>query len=146
MLITDRQYQRLMREFNESGVLAHAAMKADMDPKTARRYVRAGRGPQDLKAKHDWRTRADPIATIWLQAERMLADAPELEAKLLFEHLLAEAAVPALRDALHDENRYVPGYAVEALERIATPDAMQVLLPFLKTARWCPHTSPASIY
>jgi HEAT repeat protein len=58
----------------------------------------------------------------------------------------AEAAVPALRDALHDENRYVPGYAVEALERIATPDAMQVLLPFLKTARWCPHTSPASIY
>jgi HEAT repeat protein len=49
----------------------------------------------------------------------------------------AEAAVPALRDALHDENRYVPGYAVEALERIVTPDAMQVLLPFLKTARWC---------
>ena len=91
MLITDRQYQRLMREFNESGVLAHAAMKADMDPKTARRYLRAGLGPQELKAKHDWRTRADPVATIWAQAERMLEDAPELEAKLLFEHLLAEA-------------------------------------------------------
>jgi HEAT repeat protein len=58
----------------------------------------------------------------------------------------AEAAVPALQDALHDENRYVPGYAVEALERIATPSAIRVLLPFLKAARWCPHTSPASIY
>ena len=58
----------------------------------------------------------------------------------------AEAAVPALADALHDENRYVPGYAIEALERIATPAAISVLLPFLKTARWCPHTSPASIY
>jgi HEAT repeat protein len=58
----------------------------------------------------------------------------------------AEAAVPALKDALHDENRYVPGYAVEALERIATPSAIRVLLPFLKAARWCPHTSPASIY
>ena len=58
----------------------------------------------------------------------------------------AEAAVPALQDALHDENRYVPGYAVEALERIATPGAIRVLLPFLKAARWCPHTSPASIY
>jgi HEAT repeat protein len=58
----------------------------------------------------------------------------------------ANAAVPALQDALHDENRYVPGYAVEALERIATPDAIRVLLPFLKAARWCPHTSPASIY
>ena len=58
----------------------------------------------------------------------------------------AEAAVPALQDALYDENRYVPGYAVEALERIATPGAIRALLPFLKTARWCPHTSPASIY
>jgi HEAT repeat protein len=58
----------------------------------------------------------------------------------------AEAAVPVLSDALHDENRYVPGYAVEALERIGTPEAMRVLLPFLKAARWCPHTSPASIY
>jgi hypothetical protein len=58
----------------------------------------------------------------------------------------AEAAVPVLQDALHDENRYVPGYAVEALERIGTPEAMRVLLPFLKVARWCPHTSPASIY
>jgi HEAT repeat protein len=58
----------------------------------------------------------------------------------------AEAAVPALQDALGDENRYVPGYAVEALERIATPDAMRALVPFLKSARWCPHTSPKSIY
>ena len=58
----------------------------------------------------------------------------------------AEAAVPALQDALHDANRYVPGYAVEALERIGTPEAMRALLPFLKAARWCPHTSPASIY
>jgi len=58
----------------------------------------------------------------------------------------AEAAVPALQDALLDDNRYVPGYAVEALERIATPGAMRVLLPFLKSARWCSHTSPASIF
>ena len=58
----------------------------------------------------------------------------------------AEAAVPALRTALHDENRYVPGYAVEALERIATPDALKTLLPFLKTARWCQRTTPKSIY
>jgi HEAT repeat protein len=58
----------------------------------------------------------------------------------------AEAAVPALREALEDENRYVPGYAVEALERIGSPGAMRVLMPYLKSARWCPYTSPASIY
>ena len=58
----------------------------------------------------------------------------------------AEAAIPALAEALHDENRYVPGYAVEALERIAAPSAMRTLLPFLKNARWCPQTTTASIY
>jgi HEAT repeat protein len=58
----------------------------------------------------------------------------------------AEAAVPALVKALHDENRYVPGYVVEALERIGTQTAMRPLLDFLKTARWCPYTSPSSIY
>ena len=58
----------------------------------------------------------------------------------------ARDAVPALQDALADENRYVPGYAVEALERIATPEAMKALMPYLKTARWCAQTSPSSIY
>jgi HEAT repeat protein len=58
----------------------------------------------------------------------------------------AEPAVPALEGALADENRYVPGYAVEALERIATPTALRALMPFLKSARWCPHTTPRSIY
>ena len=96
-----------MREYNDSGVLGHAAMKADMDPKTARRYLRAGCGPQELKAKHDWRTRADPVERIWLQAERMLADAPELEAKMLFEHLVAEAAVPVDGRALRTFQRRV---------------------------------------
>jgi HEAT repeat protein len=40
----------------------------------------------------------------------------------------------------------VPGYAVEALERIASPQALQTLIPFLKTSRWCPHTSTKSIF
>jgi len=52
MLITDQQYQQLMKTYNHSGVLGHAAMKAGIDAKTARRYIRAGQGPQDLKAVH----------------------------------------------------------------------------------------------
>ena len=58
----------------------------------------------------------------------------------------AEAAVPVLGDALHDENRYVPGYAVEALERIGTAEAARTLLPYLKNSRWCAQTSPESTY
>ncbi len=59
---------------------------------------------------------------------------------------VAQPAVPALKMALSDTNRYVPGYAVEALERIGTPDALATLVPYLKTARWCPKTTPASTY
>jgi HEAT repeat protein len=58
----------------------------------------------------------------------------------------ARDAVPALGQALADDNRYVPGYAVEALARIATPEAMQTLIPYLKSARWCAKTTPGSIY
>ncbi len=89
MLISDRQYQRLMNEYNSSGVLTHAALKAGVDPKTARRYLRAGQGPAELKPAHTWRTRADPVKAIWLEAESWLNEAPELEAKALFEHLVA---------------------------------------------------------
>jgi hypothetical protein len=92
MLITDSQYQRLMKDYNSSGVLAHAAMKADIDPKTARRYIRAGQGPQEMKPAHTWRTRQDPVEAIWPIAQRWLEETPELEAKMLFEHLLSEGA------------------------------------------------------
>ena len=89
MLITDQQYQRLMKQYNNSGVLMHAAMKAGVDPKTARRYIKAGKGPQELKPEHTWRTRQDPLSAIWPEAEIWLGHTPELEAKMLFEHLVA---------------------------------------------------------
>ena len=107
MLITDQQYQRLMKEYNNGGVLAHAAMKAGVDPKTARRYIRAGQGPQDLKPVHTWRTRQDPVEAIWPEAERWLEETPELEAKALFEHLLSEGPGRADGRALRTFQRRV---------------------------------------
>jgi len=107
MLTTDRQYQRLMKEYNSNGVLEHAAMKADMDPKTARKYIRAGRGPQEMKAQPTWRTRVDPVEAIWVRAERMLVEAPELEAKMLFEHLMGEGPGVVPSSALRTFQRRV---------------------------------------
>ena len=56
---------------------------------------------------------------------------------------LLEAAVERLENALFDTNRYVSGYAAEALERIGSRAALDALVPFLRTARWCPHTDNA---
>lgn len=69
--------------------MSHSAMKADLDPKTAAKYIKNNcQSPQELQAKHTWRTREDPLAEVWEQAQGMLQDAPELEGKALFEHLL----------------------------------------------------------
>ena len=53
--------------------------------------------------------------------------------------LMAKTVEP-LADSLYDSNRYVSAYAAEALERIGTREALEALVPFLRTARWCPHT------
>jgi HEAT repeat protein len=58
----------------------------------------------------------------------------------------AEAAIEPLKRALNDGNRYVAGYAIEALRRIGTPAALAILLPHLMNARWCPITSTKSLF
>jgi len=86
-MITKQQYRRLMSEHQETGNVSISAMKAGMSRPTARKYLEAGRPPEELQAKHTWRTRPDPLEQIWPKAEAMLLEAPELEAKALFEHL-----------------------------------------------------------
>ena len=48
----------------------------------------------------------------------------------------ATEAVSALREALMSESAYVRGFSSEALSRIGTAEALQALVPFLRTARW----------
>jgi hypothetical protein len=86
-MITEQQYQRLMKEYAKTGVRSTAAMKAGMHRETAAKYMGAGHGP--VREKFRGRRRPDPLTTIWPAAESLLRDAPELEAKALFEHLLA---------------------------------------------------------
>ena len=58
----------------------------------------------------------------------------------------AAPAIPALRAALTDGNRYTMGYAAEALERIGTREALAVLIPFLRIHRWCPLTTRSNLF
>jgi hypothetical protein len=58
----------------------------------------------------------------------------------------AADAVPALQQALHDQNRYVRANAVEALNRIGTGEAKDALIHYLMAARWCPSTTPESTF
>lgn len=76
-----------------------SAMKAGMSRNTARKYLRQNDVMEQRGAPHTWRTREDPLAAIWPQAEEMLRAAPELEAKALFEHL-AEGRGEEIRPGL----------------------------------------------
>lgn len=58
----------------------------------------------------------------------------------------AADAVPDLVAALDDENRYVRANAVDALTYIGTQASQSALLSHLRSARWCPLTTPQSTY
>ena len=76
-----------MEEMTKHGAIGAAAMKADMDRKTAGKYVDAGKIPSEMKAERDWRTRPDPFEEHWPELERQLREEPALEAKTVFEVL-----------------------------------------------------------
>ena len=77
-----------MEEFKKHGKVGRAALRADMDRKTARKYLAADKLPSELKEPRTWRTRADPFEEAWPYVLEMLEDAPDLEAVALFEHLV----------------------------------------------------------
>ena len=87
-MITLQQYKRLMSEYEKSNNLTVSALKADVHPQTARKYVEVAKAPAELQKPHSWRTRPDPLEKVWPQVAAMLRDAPELEAKTLFQHFL----------------------------------------------------------
>ena len=97
-----------MEEHAKSGQVGLAAMKAGMDRKTARKYIGEGKLPSQLKKPRDWCTRTDPFAEDWPGVTEMLEQAPELEAKALFEYLMAKT------------QRYVPGQLRTFQRRVRT--------------------------
>jgi hypothetical protein len=76
-----------MEFLGKGKTLITAASKADMDEKTARKYLRLGKLPSDIKVEHTWRTREDPFSDVWEEIKEKLEINPGLEAKTLFEEL-----------------------------------------------------------
>src|SRR5271165_3233457 len=96
-MINPQQLTRLVTEFQRSGSISMSALKSGMDRKTAGKYLQQPECLRQPRPARNWRTRADPLGAIWLEAEPRLRAAPELEAKALFEHLqlLRPEPVPA---------------------------------------------------
>jgi hypothetical protein len=78
----------MMRERSKGRSQEQAAVKANLKSrKTVSKYELLGQLPSELKHARSYRTRHDPFREDWPEVEQMLAGAPELEAKTLFEWL-----------------------------------------------------------
>ena len=88
MRTTDAQVRKLMEEMSKQGQVGRAALRADMDRKTARKYLTTGTLPSEQSPPRWWRTRPDPFEEDWPAIAERLEAAPTLESRALFEDLL----------------------------------------------------------
>jgi transposase len=88
LITTDEQVRRLMKLSRENNLpLVTAAAKAGMGEKAARKYIRSGLLPSQMKKPRDWRTREDPFVAAWPEAEALIKEEPKLEALTVFREL-----------------------------------------------------------
>ena len=67
-----------MEEMSKHGEIGRAAMKADMDRKTARKYADSAQLPSEMLQPRTWRTRQDPFAGYWEEFQSLLEQTPYL--------------------------------------------------------------------
>jgi len=89
-MVTDNQVRRLLKLVQTEKTKALASAKAGMDAKTARKYLRTGRLPSQVRQEHTWKTRQDPFEGVWDEVERLLKEDGRFEATTLFEWLQRE--------------------------------------------------------
>ena len=87
-MVTDTQVRKLMKEIVKNGRIGESSLRAGMSRKTGSKYLKLGKYPSETKEPRTWQTRPDPFEADWPELAKRLLDAPELEAKALFEDLL----------------------------------------------------------
>jgi hypothetical protein len=113
MTATDAQVRLIMKERNNGKSQEQAAVKANIrSRKTVRKYEQLGELPSDLKEPRKYRTRPDPFEKDWAEVEKKLKEAPELEAKTLFEWLCERDGVDYQEGQLRTLQRHISNWRV----------------------------------
>jgi hypothetical protein len=85
--VTTAQVKELWRQLNQGASLRTAAMRANMDRKSARKYRQGGQLPNEARKPRTWRTWPDALADVWPAVAEQLQREPRLQAKTLWEWL-----------------------------------------------------------
>jgi transposase len=113
VVVKRTQLTKLVSERNQGRTISMSAMKAGMSRTTATKYLGQNDVTEQTPAPHKWRTRKDPLEAIWPKAEEMLLEAPELEAKALFEHLAYSHPEPIKPGLLRTFQRRVKAWRLK---------------------------------
>ncbi len=88
MTATDAQVRIIMREREKGRTQEQAAASANLrSRKTAAKYEKLEQLPSERQQPRQYRTRSNAFAEDWPTVEKMLEDAPTLEAKAVFKWL-----------------------------------------------------------
>src|SRR5262249_29005120 len=85
--VTAAQVKELWRQLNQGASLRIAAMRANMDRKSARKYRQLGQLPREARKPRTWRTWPDALAEVWPSVAEQLEREPRLQAKPLWDWL-----------------------------------------------------------
>src|SRR5919108_2376791 len=85
--VTAAQVKELWRQVQQGASLRTAAMRANTDRKTARKYRAGGKLPNQARKPRTWRTWPDALAEVWPAVAEQLQREPRLQAKTLWEWL-----------------------------------------------------------
>jgi len=77
-----------MEEHSKTGKVEISSLRSGMDRKTGRKYLNLEKLPSELRVGRRYRTREDPFESVWPAIQAQIADAPDLEAKTIFEDLV----------------------------------------------------------
>ena len=86
-MVSEQQVRKFLVFVQRGRTITMASLKADMDRKTGRKYLNAGKLPSQCAAEHTWRTREDPFVDIWEEVRGYLETNAGFESKSLFAHL-----------------------------------------------------------
>jgi hypothetical protein len=86
-MVKDEQVIRLRQLLRPSTTLKEIALQANMDMKTARKYIRLSTLPSESHRIRGCRTRADPLAGVWAEVEGQLQRNPTISATAVLSAL-----------------------------------------------------------
>ena len=109
-MVKDEQVVQLRQLLRPNTTLKEISQQANMDTKTARKYIRLSMLPSENHRIRGWRTRTDPLAGVWGEVARQLQRNPTTSATAVLSALEVADPERFSRNQLRTVQRRIKGW------------------------------------